>query len=312
MAQATGANARFSFVQESTWGTTPGSPSMKLLKAAGYGESLGAEIELLKSNAINSNRSVEIVRGGNIKVKGGIPLEVAALGLGTILKNALGTNVTTGAGPYVHTMKRGALPAGMSIEKGFVDLAQYFVFTGSKINALNLSIPNNGLVTGSLDVIAKQMSAPSGTSLGTPTATTHVPFTEWEAVCKEGGSVATFLNMNLSITNNLDAVEALGSRYIASLMETKGEVTGEVTLMFDSVTVMNKWLNETSSSLQVTLTNAANSFDVLVPNIRYIGDATPKIQSEKGVVLPLKFQGIYDSVTGTDIQFTLTNTETTV
>ena len=57
--------------------------------------------------------------------------------------------------------------------KGFVDLAQYFVFTGSKINALNLSIPNNGLVTGSLDVIAKQMSAPSGTSLGTPINARH-------------------------------------------------------------------------------------------------------------------------------------------
>lgn len=313
MPQAHGAQARFSFVPETTWGTTPGSPAMKMLKAAVYGESLGSDIAELISNSINSNRSVEAMRGGNISIKGSVPFELAPLGLGTILKHILGSNVDSGAGPYVHTMKRGTLPAGMTIEKGFVDLAQYLVFTGCKVNSASINIPSNGLVTGSLDVIGKSMSAPSGTSLGTPTATTHTPWAEFEAVTKEGGSAATVLNMSLNITNELDAVEAVGSRYISALMEGKGNTTGEVVMMFDGVATMNKWLNETASSLQVTLTTGANILDILLPNIKYIGDATPKIATSKGIVLPLKFRAIYDSVTElTDVKFTLTNTETTV
>lgn len=311
MPQAQGAQGRFTYVQESAWGVTPGSPAMKLLKAAVYGESLGGDIEELISNSINSNRAVEAVRGGKIDVKGAIPIEAAALGLGTIFKNILGSNTTTGAGPYVHTMKRGALPAGLTLEKGFTDLAQYFKFTGIKINAASLNINATGLVTGSLDVVGKDVAV-SGTSLGSPTSVAHTPFVSHEAVCQEGGGAATLLSMSINITNNIDAPNAVGSRYVVAATEGRGETTGEIVVMFDSLSLFNKWLNETSSSLQVTLTNGSNSLDILLPNIRYVGDAVPKIANAQGVVVPLRYRAIYDGTEATDIKLTLTNTEATV
>ena len=112
MPQARGALAQISYVAESTWGTTPGAPTMKLIKAATTGETLGADIERQMSNAINANRAVELFRGGKKSIKGSIPFEVAPLGFGTILKHALGPNVDSGAGPYVHTIKRGNLAVG--------------------------------------------------------------------------------------------------------------------------------------------------------------------------------------------------------
>lgn len=94
MPQAIGANGYLSYREEAVWGDG-GSGTPKMLKAATYGESLGGNVEELISNAINASRAVEAARGGNIGVAGSVPIELPLLGIGTMLKHALGS-VTTG------------------------------------------------------------------------------------------------------------------------------------------------------------------------------------------------------------------------
>lgn len=311
--QATGALARLSFVPEVTWNTTPGTPSMKLLKAATPGEGLGADFAEVISKAINAKRAIEWVRLGNADIKGAVPFEVAPLGIGTILKHALGTVSTSGSGPYTHVIKRGSLPVGMSIEKAFLDLATpyYVVFTGCKPNSMSLSIPADGLITGSLDMIAGGFSG-STTSLGSPTAVAHTPFMDSEAAFEVGGSGATVLNANIQIGNNLEAVKAAGSRYIAALNDGKGDCTGEFTLMFTDTTEYAKWAAETASSFKATFTSGANSIEWYFPSIVYTGDAVPKIANDQGIVVPFKFRAKYDSGTATDVRVTIVSTESTI
>lgn len=312
MAQAKGALGYIAYVPEVTWGTTPGTPAMIQLKAATYGETLGMEIDEHISNSINSRRSVEIVRGGNKHIKGSVPIEFAALGLATVLKHALGPVVTTGAGPYTHTIKRGALAAGMTIEKGFTDIAQYFVFTGCKPEKLAGSVSPAGMFTGTLDFIGANMTA-SGTTLDASlTTSTHTPFMEWEAVATEGGSAATVLAFDFEITNKLDEVLAVGQRGPAAVTEGMGECTGNVTMMFENLTAFNKFLNETASELKIIFTNGANTLEFYFPEVRYIGDAVPKIANSQGVVVPLKFRAIYDTTELTDVKIVFVNTETTI
>lgn len=313
MVQAIGANAYLSYVEESTWGTTPGSPSMVLLKAATYGETLSANMEELRSNSINGNRAVEYVRGGNFDIGGGIPFEASLLGFGTILKHALGDNTTTGAGPYTHTIKRGTLPAGLSIEKGFSDISQYFVYTGVKVNSIDFNVQASGLVTGTLNVLGKSVSA-SGTSLGTPSSSTHTPIVHHEATAvNEGGSSATILNLTCSITNNLKSDDYnVGSRYRAALQEGKGDTTGTVTFLFENLTLYNKWLNETNSSLDVTFTQGSSSLKLDFPSIYYTGQAGPVIETDQGLVVAQNFRAVYDSGEASDVVATLINTEATI
>lgn len=312
MVQAIGANAFLSFVEESTWGTTPGSPSMQLLKAATYGETLSANMEELRSNSINGNRAVEYVRGGNFDVGGGIPFELPLLGFATILKHVLGDNATTGAGPYTHTIKRGTLPAGLTIEKGFSDISQYFVYTGVKINSMDFTISNSGLVTGTLNVLGKDVSA-SGTSLGTPSSTTHTPIVHHEAAVNEGGASATVLGITGTITNNLKADDYnVGSRYRAALGEGKGDITGTVTFLFEDLTYFNKWLNETATSLDVAFTVSGGSLVIDFPNVRYTGQASPAIETDQGLVVAMNFRAIYDNTDLSDVVITVTNSEATI
>lgn len=312
MAQAKGALGYLAFVPEVTWNSTPGSPAMIQLKAGVYGESMGMEIDEHISNSINAIRAVETVRGGNKHFKGSVPIEFAALGLATVLKHALGPVSTSGAGPYVHTIKRGALAAGMTLEKGFTDIAQYFVFTGAKPEKLAGSVSPSGMFTGSLDFIAGGMTA-SGTPLdATLTTSVHTPFMEHEAVVTEGGGAVTVLAFDFEITNKLDEVLAVGQRGPAAVTEGMGECTGNVTMMFENLTAFNKFLNETASELKIIFTNGANILEFYFPEVRYIGDAVPKIATSQGVVVPLKFRAIYDTSELTDVKITFTNTETTI
>lgn len=311
MTQAIGASARITYVPETTWGTTPGSPSMRQLKAIVGGESLGAEIERLMSMAINASRSVESYRGGRISVKGAMPFEVAPLGFATLMKHALGTVATTGTATYTHTIKRAALPAGMTIEKGFTDLAKYFVFTGCKPDKVSINVTPRGIVTGSMDIIGKQLSYGT-TSLGTATTAAHSPFVQHEAVNQEGGSNATLLNLALSWTNALDPVEAIGSRYIQALTEGKGMCEGSITMMFEDTTTLDKWLNETSSSLKCTFTSSSQSLEFYMGAVKYFGDAVPKIQNDKGVIVELPFAAAYDSSSATDLRVTFVNSESSI
>lgn len=311
MTQAIGSKARWTYVQETAWGTTPTTPTMKALAAATYGESMGAQIEELRSNAINSARSVQAVRGGNIDASGSVPFELSIVGMGTMLKNTLGTNVTSGSGTYTHTMKRGALPAGLTLEKGFTDIGQYMAFTGSRINRMSMSLGPQGLATGSFDFMAKGVSA-STTTLGEPAAVTHAPIVHHEAAFLEGGVAAQVLNFSIDITNNISEVRAIGSRYRAGLPEGIGEATGQITFMFEDVTKYNKWFNETQTALQLTYTVTGGSLAILLPAVKFFGSAVPALQSEQGVVIPMTFRAIYDSTEATDVKITLTNSEAAI
>lgn len=313
MTQAIGASAQISYVEETTYGTTPGSPSMKLLKAATYGASLSANIEELRSNSINANRSVESARGGNIAVTGSIPFELPALGLGTILKHVLGSNVTTGAGPtYTHTIKRGSLPVGLTIEKGFTDISQYMVHTGCRFNSMALSLSPQGLVTGSLEVVGQDETA-SGSSLGSPSSVAHDPFAHHEATVLEGGGAADILGFEASLTNNLDtAGYVVGSRNINTLPAGKGDATGTVTFLFEDLVKYNKWLNETETSLKVTYSDGSNSIELFWPKVKFFGAGSPAIETDQGIVLTMDFRAVYDSSEATDLKITIVNTEATI
>ncbi len=313
MTQATGANAQIIFGEESTFGTAATS-GIKMGSAL-YGESFGGSTEELISNAINPSRSVQDVKAGNQTVSGSIPFELSSIGMGTLFKHLMGTNATTGAGPYTHTQKRGSLPTGLTIEKGYTDISQYELFTGCRINAMALSVTPEGLVTGSFDFVGQDMSASGSSFDGTPTDLGHNPIVHHEATTvQEGGGAATLLGLELNYTNNLDAGRfVIGSANINALPEGRGDTTGTVTLAFENLTLYNKWLNDTESSLDITFTDSAgDTVQFLIPAVHYNGDASPKIESPQGIVIALPFRGIYDATEATDLKVVLVNDEATV
>lgn len=310
--QIIGAESRISYVTETVAGTTPAVPSMKQLKAATYGESLGGNMGKIVSNAINASRAREDVRGGRIPVSGSVPVEIAPLGLGSILYHALGVKSVTGAGPYTHVLKRGALPAGMTIEKWFTAMGKGFAFRGIRIDKLALNInADDSLVTGSIDVHGMGFEQIDAT-LGVPAALAHDPFAQFECAFEEDGVGIEVLNFAANIMNGLDPKGHIGTRFNSRITAGVGDADGTLTMRFESMDHYNKWINESEHAIELTATAGAMSIAFLYPQVKFFGQGIPPISTDKGLVVERQFTAVRNAAEGTDVKITIVNTEATI
>lgn len=310
--QAVGARSHLAFVEETEYGVTPAAPTLTKMANAIYGESLAATYEELMSNQITGNRARSAVRQGNQTVSGKVPLEASVANIATLLKHTLGAHTSTGAGPYSHVFKRGALPVGLTLEKWFADISKGYKFTGCRVNSMTLQVGSTGLVTGDIDFMGREMTtltAPLGT-LNEGAA--HKPLAHHEATVKIDGLVADVMALNLTITNGLAATQLVGSRFAAGQVEGVGDVTGQITLMFSDLVAAQNVINETEHSLAVKFSNEDGSLEFSIPSCRFLGDPVAKIASDKGVTLVLNIRGIYNAAAASDLVVTVVSSEATV
>jgi hypothetical protein len=375
MTYATGAYADLAYVMESTWGTTPGSPSMKRLRLTS--ESVRTKIDGLTSKEIRSDRMIAALTQGNLDVAGSINFEFSHTSFDEILEAALfgdwedisktaatiafvsGTPATitdsgngfvtagfkvgnlikvsgstsndgyyTLAGVTAGTLtlatgetltdesagasvtitsselKAGTTDKSFTLEKRFTDIDQYMVFTGCMVNGMNLRITPGEIVTGGFDIFGKSHSA-SGTSLGTPTdVASTTPFNSFNGTLYEGGStIAIVTSLEIRLANNIAGRWAIGSnKDKAAKFPGRSNCAGTLSAFFQDLTLYNKFLNGTPSSLKVILNDGTNRTAIIIPNIKYSGEGTPVINGENDLVLNLNFQALRDSAEETSLK----------
>lgn len=92
--QGSGSQASIAIWDEVTYGVRPGTPAMQKIKAATEGVGLKGTVEKLTSKALSSARGIASSRGGDITVGGPIPFEMPLLGIGKLMKYAIGVPAT--------------------------------------------------------------------------------------------------------------------------------------------------------------------------------------------------------------------------
>jgi hypothetical protein len=321
MPQATGANAKIIYDVESTYGSTPGAPASIVLPFVS--ENLTQKRALFRTNVMRGNRNQVVPKRGNKDVGGSITTELNPY-MGKPLKHLLGANVTTGAGPYTHTMKIGALPVSLCFEKQYLDLGtpQYALFNGCRIGRGSFSFGNEGVIPLTLDIIGKKETLSGSSFHGSPTDLGHNPFDMFEATILEGGSsIAIVSSVSLDISNDLDGgmyvIGGAGER--RALPEGVTAITGTLTALFEDATLYTKAVNNTESSLKITLSrgnglgSAGNeSLEILVPELVYEQNS-PQIAGPRGIVVELPFSAYYDNAAETtSLQMILKNTQATL
>jgi hypothetical protein len=108
-----------------------------------------------------------------------------------------------------------------------------------------------------------------------------------------------------TLKNNLAALYVVGSASTLEPSIGKSMVSGTVTAYFQDTSLLNKFVNETESSIEFTLTDGTHSYDFLLPRVKYTG-APPNVSSDKPITLAMPFTALLDSVTGTNFQITRT------
>lgn len=321
MPQARGWKGQFTYVKETTFGTTPGSPAMQLFSGSYPGETLGAVIEKLGSDAFTGIRARVDLRGGNVDVAGAVPFEVSAEGkLDQLLTGFIGpaaAPVAVGDGTFDHVIKLGTL-ASFTFNKRFTDLGTAISFTGSKVNRWGFQLTPQGLIRGNMAVFAQDFAEVDSGADSSPGI--HIPFVHHEAVIVKNAQALTIFDFSLSGENGLDNTNTrpVGSRYVDELPEGDLILTGSFVGKFDSVaagSLYDDWKNTNEiSALVITLTSAqtpARKLIFNIPKLKLFGDGIPKLSTKSGIFIPFEFEAKYSTSDVTNIIVTVRNTRST-
>jgi hypothetical protein len=206
-------------------------------------------------------------------------------------------------------LKAGTVRRSFSVMRHFSDLQAgdkpFHLYTGVELNTMNLTIPSDGIVNGTFAVMGKSQTLSTtgvaGQTLGSA-STTRVMDSFTGTITEGGVSLAIATEITLTLENGLEPRFAIGTdSVIGNGVIGRSNLTGQLTAYFENATMLEKFLNETGSSLLFTIVDrTGNSYRFNIPSIVYNG-GQPDTQGQGSITLAIPFQAILDSTTASNI-----------
>jgi len=294
-----------SMIVEATYGTTPATtPQFDAVRH--LSTTLGLTKDALVAQELRADRQISDHQYGVRQVGGDIVAELTYGGtVDTILEAVLGGTWTT------NVLKAGTTRRSYSILRRFLDLSagHYHLFKGCEFNTLSLQNAANDRVQMTAGVIGQDLAIASAAPAGAtfPAAATTGQMTGILGAVSEGGSpLGIVTEVSFSLENGLEIRPVIGSNKTLEPSIGRSNCTGQVVVYFEDATQLTKFVDETSSSLDFTCTDAAgNDLKFEFPNIKYSGGDLPA-QGQGAITLTMPFQALYDSGDATQIIVTRT------
>ena len=303
MAIANGAQHSLHFIAESTYGTTPSTPTWTPLPHTGT--TLALSKDGIESEKLRGDRQVEDFRHGNKSVSGDVSAELEYGAFDDILEAVMCGSWTT------NVLKAGTTRRSFTLERKFADLdtPEFHRYTGCEFNSLALSIAPNAMVSATFSVIGKDLSlATAEVASSTYSADVgNTPFDSFTGSITEGGSsIATVTSLEMTIENGLEPLFSVGSDTTNRPSIGKSRVTGTLTTYFDSKTLYEKFINETASEIVCILTDVdGNDIQIDIPNVKY-NSGQPDVSGEGAVTVAMEFVALYSSSDASQLVITRT------
>lgn len=295
-----GGNAtRVTLIKEVTYGVTPATPVMQIVPFTSFG--LNPSRDVIESNAITGNRQKLEPRSGNNNVAGDLAVELQH-GTFDVLLESLFANTFTG-----DELKIGNTQQSMSIEASHTDIGQYRQFTGVVVSSASIDIGLDGQVTASFTMMGKDSALTQASIASSESEVAKTPYIHFDGVFNEGGSQSSIMTaMSLTIDNALTQNYVLGMRDAASLTSTSCTVNGSISIYFENQALVEKFLNDTQSSISFVLTDpSSNAQTWTIPKLKYSG-AEISVGSPELIVVNMPFNAYYDSTDATTIKINRT------
>jgi hypothetical protein len=289
MTTATGARHSAGIIAESVYGTTPATPAFADVRHTSF--SVGMNKNTFESAEVRSDRQIAHFRHGVKNIAGDIGIELSYTTFDTMLEALMGGAWST------DVLKAGTSRRSFTIERKFANIAvpEWHRFTGCEINSLSLSITPDAIVTGSFGIIGKDQVIDTAIITGAtyPAATVTEPYDSFTGTINEGGSsIGIITGIDLTIENGLTPLFVVGSDTTDRPSIGKSRVTGTVNAYFESKTLLEKFINETESSFDFTLTDGTSSIQFDMNTIKYTG-GQPDVDGDGEVTIALPFTALY-------------------
>jgi len=299
MAFAQGSRSSLSYIVESTFGTTPVGNFQNLPFTS---HSLNMTKERVAGTDIQADRMSRVDRHGNRQVAGDIVADLRDTDFDDLLESAMLNTWAT------NVLKVGTTPKYFSIEDYAADIDQSRLFTGCSVNTLSVSLSPNAMVTGTFGVVGKDMTI-SVTEKTQDAATGASPFDAYSGDLEIGGTVSAIVTaMDFTITNGFAPTFVVGDDSAPSLEVGDAVVEGTLSAYFEDAALLNRFIDETETSLKVTVGDNAgtpNTMEFFFPRCK-INSADVGVDGPTSRVISLTFVALRDDTQATNLRITRT------
>lgn len=229
-----------------------------------------------------------------------LTLDIAPLDGVPLTDEAEGDTVTIAVvGKKTYTPETGHTDDSFSIEHWHEDVNQSELFTGCKVNTIEIGLPPTGMSTVTIGMMGKDVVTDSSEYFTTPTASTTTGIlASVNGIAYALGTKQTVLTgLSINIAGGMSMQPVVGSNTPPDIFEGRVVVTGEMTAFFENGDLRDAFLDEDEVSLVFVFTtsNAKNPDFVAftMPRVKF-GSAN-KNDGETGIVQTLSYQALLNT-----------------
>ena len=301
MAFAQGSRSRLAFGVESTFGTAATSYTNVPYNT----HSLNLSKERVAGNEIQPDRMPRVDRHGNRSVAGDITVDLRDTAYDDLIESAMLSTFSTGV------IKVGTTPKFLTLEDYAADIDQARLFTGCAVSTMGVSMAPNQMVTATFGMVGKDMTI-SATEQTVSAAGVGEPFDAYSGDLKvanvDGIGAASALSIvtsvDFTVTNSFAPTFVVGDDAAPALEFGRAEIEGTITAYFEDLSLVNRFLNETESAIEVSVADpSANTMTFLFPRVKFNAADIP-VDGPTSRVVTLPFVALYDDTELTNLKIT--------
>ena len=300
MAFAQGSRSSLSYIVESTFGTTP-SGNFTTLPFTSH--SLNLTKDIMEGNDIQADRMPRVNRQGNRQTSGDIAVDLRRGDFDPLLEAAMLSTWSA------DVLKVGTTPKFFSIEDYAADIDQARLFTGLSVSTMGISLAPNQMVATTFGMVGKDMTI-SATQKTQTAASGAAPFDAYSgdiSIGNVGGAsaVAIVTALDFTLTNSFAPTFVIGDDSAPSLEYGRAEVEGTMTAYFEDAALINRFLNETETEIEVSVNDptGANAHTFQFPRVK-INSADVGVDGPTSRMVTMSFVALYDTTEATNLKIT--------
>lgn len=301
MAFAQGSRSRLAYGVETTFGTAASTYTNLPFNT----HSLNLTKDRVAGNEIQPDRMPRVDRHGNRQTAGDIVVDLRDGDYDDLIESAM---LSTFDG-ITGVIKVGTTPKFLTLEDYAADIDQARLFTGCAVNTMAVSLAPNQMVTTTFGIVGKDMTI-SATEKTVSAASGAAPFDAYSgdlAIGNVGASsnVAIVTGMDFTLTNSFAPTFVIGDDSAPSLEYGMATVEGTLSAYFEDASLINRFLNETETELQVSVNDptGTNAYTFLFPRVK-INSADVGVDGPTSRIISMSFVALYDSTEGTNLSIT--------
>lgn len=226
-------------------------------------------------------------------------------GVALVAEGPIVSSTFTVIGKKTFIPTTGHLDQSFSIEHYFSDLVASEVFSGCKVDKLDVQLPPTGMATVAISFMGQNVTTAGAEYFTSPTAaTTTGTLASVNGVLRANGtSYATLTGLSLSINPALSSAPVVGSNTVPFLFPGSVVVSGQFTAYFSDTVLRDAFLNETEIDLMAVFTAdntaSADFISFVIPRLKVGGAA--KNDGQGGIIQTFPFTALFNKNGGVGI-----------